>query len=71
MWAAPIFGCIVLVLGVIPAVIGVCVTVGNDDSVALSSVLLGRMDKVLPEVSIVGILLVDEDATVPANPLCG
>jgi hypothetical protein len=44
---------------------------GNGDSVALSSMLLGGMDKVLPEVLFVGILLVNKDAAVPANPLCG
>ena len=71
VWAAPVCGCIVLILGVIPAVIGVCVMAGNGDSVALSSMLLGGMDKVLPEVLFVGILLVNKDAAVPANPLCG
>jgi hypothetical protein len=39
--------------------------------VSLSSTLLGGMDKVLPEVLLIGILLVDEDAAVPADPLCG
>ena len=38
---------------------------------SLSSTLLGGMDKVLPEVLLIGILLVDEDAAVPADPLCG
>jgi hypothetical protein len=70
MWAAPAVRCIVLALGVIPAVIGVCVTAGNGGLVPLGSLLLIGMDKVLPVVSLVGILLVDEDAAVPADPLC-
>jgi hypothetical protein len=53
------------------AVIGVCVTARNGGSVALSSMLLGSTDKVLPEVSSVGIPLVNEDAAVSADPLCG
>ena len=71
MGTALICGCVVLVLGVIPAVIRVCVMAGNHVSVTLSSMILGGMDKVLPEVLLVGILLVDEDAAVPADPLCG
>jgi hypothetical protein len=54
VWAAPVCGCIVLVLGVIPAVIEVCVMAGNGVSVTLSSTLLGSMDKVLPEVILIG-----------------
>jgi hypothetical protein len=71
MWAAPMVRCVVLVLGVIPAVIGVCVMAGNDGLVSPSSMLLGSMDKVLPEVLLIGILLVDNDAAVPADPLHG
>ena len=71
MWAAPVFRCVVLVLGVIPAVVGVCVVAGNSGSVVPSSTLLGGMDKVLPEVLFIGILLADEDAAVPADPLSG
>ena len=70
VWAAPVCGCIVLILGVIPAVIGVCVMAGNGVSVTLSSTLLGSMDKVLPEVILIGVLLVDVEAAVPADPLC-
>ena len=50
MWAAPVFRYIILVWGVIPAVIGVCVMAGHGVSVMLSSMLLGGMDKVLSEV---------------------
>jgi hypothetical protein len=71
MGAAPVFRCIVLVVGMIPVVVGVCVVAGNDGSVALSSTLLGSTDKVLPEVSFIGILLVNENAAVLADPLCG
>jgi hypothetical protein len=50
VWAAPAVRCIVLVLGVIPAVIGVCVVAGNGGNlVLLSSSLLMGTDKVLPE----------------------
>jgi hypothetical protein len=55
---------------VIPAVVGVCVTAGNDDLVAPSSMLLGGMEQVLSEVLFIRILLVDKDATVPVDPLC-
>ena len=71
MWTAPAIGCVVLVLGVIPAVVGLCVSAGNDGLVSPSSMLLGSMDKVLPEVLLVGILLVDEDTAVSADPLRG
>jgi hypothetical protein len=71
VWAAPVFRCVVLVLDVIPAVVGVCVVAGNDGLVLPSSMLLVSMDKVLPEVLFIGILLVDKDAAVPADPLCG
>jgi hypothetical protein len=70
VWAAPVCGCIVLILGVIPAVIGVCVMAGIGVSVTLSSTLLGSMNKVLPEVILIGVLLVDVEAAVPADPLC-
>jgi hypothetical protein len=70
MWAAPVLGHVVLVLGVIPEVIGVCVTAGNGgDLVLLSSSLLISMDKVLPEGVFIGILLVDGEAAVLADPL--
>jgi hypothetical protein len=71
MWAAPICWCIVLVLGVIPAIVGVCVMAGNGVSLALSSTLLGGTDKVLPEGAFIGVLLVNEETTVPADPLHG
>jgi hypothetical protein len=70
MGTALICECVVLVLGVIPAVIRVCVMAGNHVSVTLSSMILGGMDKVLPEVIFVGVLLVDVKAVIPANPLC-
>jgi hypothetical protein len=54
---------------VIPAVVGICVMAGNGVSVTLSSTLLGSTDKVLPELIFVGVLLVDEEATVSADPL--
>jgi hypothetical protein len=66
---APICWCIVLVLGMIPAVVGVCVAAGNGVSVMLSSILLGSTDKVLPEVILVGVLLVNMEAAVSADPL--
>jgi hypothetical protein len=56
-------------LGVIPAVVGIYVMAGNGVSVTLSSTLLGSTDKVLPELIFVGVLLVDEEATVSADPL--
>ena len=43
---------------------------GNGDSVVPSSMLLGSMDKVLLEVSFIGILLVNKDAAVLIDPLC-
>jgi hypothetical protein len=71
MWAAPVVRCVVLVLGVIPAVVGVCVMAGNGgDLVSLSSSLLTGMDKVLPEGTFIGILLVGVIAAVSATPLC-
>jgi hypothetical protein len=70
MRTAPAIRCIIVVLGVIPAVVGVCIMAGNGGLVPLGSSLLIGTDKVLPEVSLIGILLVDEDAAVPADPLC-
>jgi hypothetical protein len=69
VWAAPTVVCVVLVLGVIPAVVEVCVMAGNGGLVPLGSLLLIGTDKVLPEVSLVGILLVDDETAVPAVPL--
>jgi hypothetical protein len=70
VWAAPVLGCVVLVLGVIPEVVGVCVVAGNGGDLTLpsSSLLIGT-DKVLPEGMFIGILLVNGEAAVPANPL--
>jgi hypothetical protein len=60
VWAAPVLGHIVLVLGVIPEVVGVCVAAGNGgDLVSLSSLLLISTDKVLPEGTFIGVLLVN------------
>jgi hypothetical protein len=70
VWAAPAVRCIVLVLGVISAVIGVCVTIGNGGNlVSLSSLLLIGIDKVLPEGTFICVLLVSMVAAVPATPL--
>jgi hypothetical protein len=68
--AAPTLGHVVLVLGVVPEVIGVCVVAGNGGDLVLpsSSFLIG-MDKVVPEGMFVGILLVDGEAAVPEDPL--
>jgi hypothetical protein len=68
--AAPVCWCIVLVLGVIPAVIVICVSTGKGGLVALSSMLLGGTFKVLPKLIFVWVLLVDEEAAIPADPLC-
>jgi hypothetical protein len=57
------------VLSVVLVVIGICVVAWNDVSVVLSSSLLGGMDKVLPKVTLVGVLLVDMEAVVPTDPL--
>ena len=70
MWAAPTLGFIVLVLGMVPAIVGVCVVAGNGGNLVLpSSSLLIGMDKVLPEGTFVGILLVDGEAAVSADSL--
>jgi hypothetical protein len=71
METALVCWCIVLVVGVISAVIGVCVMAGNDASVMLSSMFLGGMNKVLLEVILVGILLVNMKTAVLADPLHG
>jgi hypothetical protein len=71
VWATPALGHIVLALGVIPEVIGVCVVAENGGDLVLpSSSLLISTDKVLPEGVFIGILLVDGEAAIPADPLC-
>jgi hypothetical protein len=70
MWAAPTLGFIVLVLGMVPAIVGVCVVAGNGGNLVLpSSSLLIGMDKVLPEGTFICVLLVSVVAAVPATPL--
>jgi hypothetical protein len=69
-WAAPAFRFIVLVLGMVPEVLGVCVAAGNGGSLALpKSLFLVGTDKVLSEGTFICVLLVNGEAMVPADPL--
>jgi hypothetical protein len=67
--AAVVGWCIVLILGIIPVVIGAYVTAENGGSVVPSSMLLRGMDKVLPDINVIGVLLVNVEAIVLTEPL--
>jgi hypothetical protein len=70
MWAAPAFRFVVLVLGMVSEVVGVCVTAGNGHGLASpKSSFLVSTDRVLPEGIFVCVLLVNGEATLPADPL--
>jgi len=71
VWTAVIDGHEVVVPIVVPLVIGITVLAGNLDLAVLLPDCLRGMDKVVPDSSLLSVLLLDAEAAVKAEELCG
>src|SRR6267142_607733 len=71
VWAAVIVGSVVLISGVVPLVVGLCVSAGNVSSAASLSERLRSVDKICPDSRLVSVLLVGTVAALVADGVRG